>query len=182
MNLRPHLTSGRLTIMPIDPAQMSPGEFGILLRRAVERHGARFLAIDSLNAYLQAMPGEQFLLMQMHEVLNYLNQQGVMTMLVLGQHGFMGDMRNDLDLSYLSDSILLFRFFEARGAVRTAVSAVKSRTSAHERTIREFTLGAGGLRVGAALRDFEGVMGAISSYHGRMELLDDSLNAADAPR
>ena len=86
----------------------------------MEDHGSTFLAVDSLNAYLQAMPGEQYLLLQMHELLSYLNQQGVTTLLVLGQHGFLGDMRSDIDLSYLSDAIVLFRFFEARGAVRTA--------------------------------------------------------------
>ena len=114
----------------------------------MERFGATFLVVDSLNAYLKAMPGEQHLLLQMHELLNYLNQQGINTLLILGQHGLIGEVRSDIDLSYLSDTILLFRFFEARGEVRTAVSAVKSRTSAHERTIREFKLGPDGLQVG----------------------------------
>ena len=94
------------------------------------------------------MPGEQYLLLHMHELLSYLNQQGITTLLVLGQHGFLGDMRSDVDLSYLSDAILLFRFFEAQGTVRSAVSCVKSRTSAHERTIREFALGGDGLARG----------------------------------
>ena len=104
---------------------------------------AAFIAIDSLNAYLQAMPGEKYLLLQMHELLTYLGQVGVATLLVLGQHGLVGDMRTDIDLSYLSDTIVLFRFFEAQGAILTAMSVLKSRASAHERTIREFRLGAG---------------------------------------
>ena len=128
------------------------------------------MCIDSLNAYLQSMPGEQFLLLQMHELLSYLNQSGVTTLLILGQHGMVGDMRSDVDLSYLSDTILLFRFFEAKGEVRTAISAVKSRTSAHERSIREFKLGPNGIQVGEALRDFEGVLSGLPSYKGDVAL------------
>ena len=172
MDLRPHLDSGKLTILPIDPAQLSPGQFACTMKEAVEVQGATFLAVDSLNAYLQAMPGEQYLLLQMHELLSYLNQQGVTTLLVLGQHGFLGEMRSDLDLSYLSDAILMFRFFEAQGAVRTALSAVKSRTSRHERTIREFRLGTDGLSVGEALQDFEGVLSGLPSYKGGSHLLE----------
>jgi circadian clock protein KaiC len=171
MDLRPHLHTGRLNIVPIDPAQLSPGQFASNMKAAVEEQGATFIVVDSLNAYLHAMPGEQYLLLQMHELLSYLNQQGVTTMLVLGQHGLVGDMRSDVDLSYLSDAILLFRFFEAQGSVRTALSAVKSRTSAHERTIREFTLGPGGLCVGEALRDFTGVLSGLPSYAGDTALL-----------
>ena len=127
------------------------------------------------------MPGEQYLLLQMHEMLSYLNQSGVTTLLILGQHGMIGDMRSDIDLSYLSDAILMFRFFEAKGEVRTAVSAVKSRTSAHERFIREFKLGANGLQLGEALRDFEGVMTGLPSYEGKVSLLrslGDSITAS----
>ena len=129
------------------------------------------VVVDSLNAYLQSMPGEQYLLLQMHEMLSFLNQLGVTTLLILGQHGLIGDVRTDVDLSYLSDSILLFRFFEARGEVRAAVSAVKSRSSPHERTIREFRLSADGLQVGEALRDFEGVLTGLPSYKGRTAML-----------
>jgi circadian clock protein KaiC len=172
MDLQPHLTSGRLEVVPVDPAQLSPGEFACGVQAAVEGRGATFLAVDSLNAYLQAMPGDQFLLLQMHEMLSYLNLQGVTTLLVLGQHGFLDAMRTDIDLSYLSDAILLFRFFEAQGAVRTAVSAMKSRTLRHERTIREFTLGRGGLVLGEALRDFDGILGGMPSYRGTASLLE----------
>jgi circadian clock protein KaiC len=171
MDLRPFIDNGQLAIQQIDPAELSPGEFACRARSAVEESGSTFIVVDSLNAYLQAMPGEQFLILQMHEMLSYLNQQGVTTLLILGQHGLLGDVRSDVDLSYLSDSILLFRFFEAKGEVRTAVSAVKSRTSAHERTIREFRLGASGLQVGEALRDFEGVLTGLPSYKGDVTML-----------
>ena len=171
LDLQPHLETGRLVVQQIDPAELSPGEFTSKVRGAVEADGARFLVVDSLNAYLQAMPGEQFLLLQMHEMLSYLNQQGVTTLLILGQHGLVGDIRSDLDLSYLSDTILLFRFFEAHGEVRTALSVVKSRTQQHERTIREFKLRSGGLDVGDALRDFEGVLSGLPSYKGGVALL-----------
>jgi circadian clock protein KaiC len=144
------------------------------VREAVEENGSTFLAVDSLNAYLQAMPGEKFLLLQMHELLSYLNQQGVTTIIVLGQHGLVGDIHTDVDLSYLSDAILLFRYFEASGEVRSAVSVVKSRVSAHERSIREFKLGSSGLRVGEALSDFQGVLTGLPSYAGKIPMLSDA--------
>ena len=116
MDLTQHIDTGRLTILQIDPAELSPGEFASKVRFAVEERGATFVVIDSLNAYLHAMPGEEFLILQMHELLSYLNQQGVTTLLILGQHGIVGEVRTDVDLSYLSDAVLLFRFFEAQVA------------------------------------------------------------------
>ncbi|KMO40383.1 circadian clock protein KaiC [Methylobacterium variabile] len=171
MDLGSHVEAGRLTITQIDPAELSPGEFATLVREAVEEQRSAFVVIDSLNAYLHAMPGEQYLLLQMHELLSYLNQQGVTTMLVLGQHGVVGEVRTDVDLSYLSDCILLFRFFEAKGQVRTALSVVKSRVNAHERTIRELRLSASGLQVGESLGDFEGVLTGLPSYRGEVAML-----------
>ncbi|AWN43437.1 ATPase domain-containing protein [Methylobacterium durans] len=171
MDLAPHIAAGRLTITQIDPAELAPGEFATHVRQAVEERHSTFVAIDSLNAYLHAMPGEEFLILQMHELLNYLNQQGVTTLLVLGQHGVIGDVRTDIDLSYLSDGILLFRFFEAKGEVRAAVSVVKSRVNPHERTIRELRFSAQGLRVGEALDDFEGVLSGLPSYRGKVAML-----------
>ena len=171
MDLSPHLESGRLTITQIDPAELSPGEFSSMLRQAVQERGCSFVGLDSLNAYLHAMPGEEFLILQMHEMLSYLNQQGVTTLLVLGQHGVIGEVRTDIDLSYLSDAILLFRFFEAKGEVRTALSVVKSRVNAHERTIREMKLSAQGIQVGEALTDFEGVLTGLPSSRGAVALL-----------
>jgi circadian clock protein KaiC len=119
------------------------------------------------------MPGDRHLMLQMHELLTYLNQRGIITLLVLAQHGVLGDIRSDVDLSYLSDAILLFRFFEARGSLLKAVSVVKSRISEHELTIREFRLGTRGIQVGKALADFEGVMSGIASYKGESPLLSD---------
>jgi circadian clock protein KaiC len=163
----------QLVIETLDPAEVSPGEFANMVKASVEG-GARTIVIDSLNAYLQAMPGDKHLMLQMHEVLTWLNQRGVVTILVLAQHGVLGEVRSDVDLSYLSDGILLFRFFESRGSLLKAVSVVKSRTSAHELTIREFRLTKEGIEVGEALTDFEGVMTGVPTYRGEMALLSDS--------
>ena len=172
MDLQPHIDSGALAIHQIDPTELSPGEFTSRVQHAVEVAGSTFLVIDSLNAYLQAMPGEQHLSAQMHELLNYLSQQGVITFLILGQHGIVGDLQTDVDLSYLSDGILLFRYFEARGKIRTAISMVKSRVNKHQRTIRELRLNSlTGLRVGEELQDFEGVMSGLPLYHGETAML-----------
>jgi circadian clock protein KaiC len=170
MEVQPHIESGQLQVRQIDPAELSPGEFASWVRRAVEREGVSFIVIDSLNAFMQSMPGEKYLLLQMHELLSYLNQQGVITILVLGQHGIIGDIRSDVDLSYLSDGILMFRYFEARGAVLKAISVAKSRMTPHEPTIREFKLSAAGLQVGEPLVDFEGVLTGLPSYHGKTPL------------
>ncbi len=166
MDLQPHVDSGALQVKQIDPAELSPGEFASWVRRAVERDGVRFLVIDSLNAFLQAMPGEKYLLLNMHELLSYLNQQGVITVLILGQHGIVGDIRSEVDLSYLSDTIVLFRYFEYRGQMLKAVSVAKSRTTAHEATIREFKLARGGIAIGTPLADFEGVLSGLPNYRG----------------
>jgi circadian clock protein KaiC len=179
MNLSPHLESGLLSIEPIDPAELSPGEFTHRVQAAVETHGARVVAIDSLNAYLQAMPGEKYLMLQMHELLTYLNQQGVMSLLVLGQHGIIGEIQSNIDVSYLSDALLLFRFFEAEGSVLTAVSAVKSRTNMHERSIRQFRLSDKGLEVGDVLSDFKGVLSGLPSYAGHTPLLGANAVASE---
>ena len=170
MNLREPLASGQVTLHQIDPAELSPGEFANWVRSAVEG-GCRYIVIDSLNAYFQAMPGQQFLMLQMHDLLTYLNQQGVVTVVILGQHGIIGDVESNLDLSYLSDTIVLFRFFEAAGEIRKAVSVVKSRATAHERSIRELRLTPGGLEVGRALHDFQGILTGLVTYHGDAELL-----------
>ena len=173
MDIEPFIHDGMLEIETLDPAEVSPGEFANMVRASVD-DGARIVVIDSLNAYLQAMPGDKHLMLQMHEVLTFLNQRGIVTILILAQHGLIGDMRGDLDLSYLSDGILLFRFFEARGSLLKAVSVVKSRTVAHEHSIREFRLGPEGIQVGEALTDFEGVMTGVARYRGSLPLLADS--------
>lgn len=167
------IDSGQLRIVPLDPAEVSPGEFAHMVRDAVEGGEAGVVVIDSLNAYLQAMTGSKHLMLQMHELLSYLNHRGVVSILILGQHGLVGDVRNEVDMSYLSDGILLFRFFEARGKLLKAVSMIKSRTNDHEQSIREFRLGPHGLQVGDELTDFEGVLTGVAAYRGALPLLGE---------
>ena len=124
---------------------------------------------------MQAMSGGKHLMLQMHELLTYLSQRGVVTILVMAQHGVVGEVRSDVDLSYLSDGNLLFRYFEARGSLLKAISVIKSRTSEHEQSIREFRLGPGGIEVGNALENFHGVMSGIASYDGKTPLLSDGV-------
>ncbi|WP_050478944.1 ATPase domain-containing protein [Herbaspirillum rhizosphaerae] len=175
MDIAPYIADGSLTLYQINPAEMSPGEFASRIRQAVEQEDRTFVVIDSLNAYLQAMPGEKFLLLQMHEVLTYLSLQGVTALLVLGQHGLVGEIRSDVDLSYLSDTILMFRFFEAHGDISTAVSVIKSRTNHHARTIHEFRLSAShGVQIGEPLQDFEGIMSGLPSYRGKTPMLNNA--------
>jgi circadian clock protein KaiC len=177
MNLQSYLDSGQLLLRQVDPGTLSPGEFSCNVRDAVEQEQVSIVVIDSLDAYMQAMPGEKFLLLQMHELLTYLNQQGVVTLMVLGQHGLVGEVRSDIDLSYLSDSILLFRFFEAKGRLHTAVAALKSRAAHHERSIREFRLSPGGISLGEALLDFEGVLSGLPNYRGATPMLQPTEDA-----
>jgi circadian clock protein KaiC len=163
--MRKQVEAGHVTLQQIDPAELSPGEFAYFVRRAVERDGARVVVIDSLNGYLQAMPDERFLTAQMHELLMFLNQQGVVTILVMAQHGFMGSqMGTPIDVSYLADTVLMLRFFEARGAVRRAISVLKKRTGYHENTIREMRMSLGGIAVGEPLKDFQGVLTGVPNY------------------
>lgn len=178
MDLGPHCQSGQMTVSQIDPAELSPGEFASRVRNAVEKDGVKFLVIDSLNAFLQAMPGEKYLILQMHEMLSYLNQQGVITLLVLGQHGMIGEVRSEVDLSYLSDAIFMFRYFEAEGLLHKAVSVVKSRVTPHESSIRQFGIGANGITVGEPLKDFEGVLTGAPAYRGITPLLGSQPSAS----
>ena len=173
MDLNPYLDDGRLTIRQIDPAELSPGEFAWAVRDAVEKGGAKYIGIDSLNAYLKAMPDSQFLALQMHELLSYLNQLGVVSFLILGYHGLIGDLKVDIDLSYLADSVIFMRFFEAAGEVRKAISVVKTRISDHERTIREFRFDSSGIIVGEPLREFQGVLTGVPSFAGHSRTLLD---------
>jgi circadian clock protein KaiC len=166
MPVREHLAEGRLSIQQIDPAELSPGEFTHIVREAVERDEARVVLIDSLNGYLNAMPDERFLVLQMHELLSYMNQLGVVTILVLAQHGMMGPMQTPIDISYLSDAVIMLRYFEAAGRVRRAISVVKKRAGLHEDTIREFQLSSAGLTVGPPLTDFSGIFTGTPTYLG----------------
>ncbi len=172
LDLDPLLSSGLLELDQVDPAVISPGEFDHHIRRAVEERGVSMVVIDSLNGYMNAMPSERSLLLQVHELLTYLGQRGVVTLLVLAQHGMMGlGMRAPIDVSFLADTVILLRFFEAAGEVRQAISIVKKRRSAHEKSIREMRLGPGGVRVGQPLREFDGVLTGIPQYRGKAEPL-----------
>jgi circadian clock protein KaiC len=173
MDVMPYIETGALQIHALDPGEVSPGEFSHMVRHAVEEQRAQIVVIDSLNAYLQAMPGSKYLMLQMHELLTYLNHRSVVTILVLGQHGVLGELTTDVDLSYLADAILLFRYFEARGKLLKAISMVKSRTNRHEQTIREFRLGGEGLEIGQEVSDFEGVLVGVTHYRGNAALLGD---------
>ncbi len=166
MDLEPHIIDGSLLLRSIDPAEMSPGEFTGAIRDAVEGRGAGTIVIDSLNAYLQSMPDEQFLVLQMHELLTYLGQKGIVSLLILGLHGVMGDTSADVDLSYLSDTVVQLRYFEAHGEVRQAISVIKTRIARHERTIREFQIGSDGLQVGEPLPQFQGILTGTPTFSG----------------
>jgi circadian clock protein KaiC len=169
--LQKYVDQGLVVIQQIDPAEMSPGQFAQLVRDAVEKEGIRLILIDSLNGYLNAMPDERFLILQMHELLSYLNQLGVLTLLVLAQHGLVGHMQTPIDLSYLSDAVIMLRYFEASGRVRRAISVVKKRSGTHENTIREFQLTAQGLKVGPPLTEFSGILTGTPTYLGKAEPL-----------
>jgi circadian clock protein KaiC len=159
----------------IDPAELSPGEFIQHVRDTVEQQGARVVVIDSLNGFMNAMPDEAHLPLQMHELLGFLNHRGVLTILVLSQAGLMGaNMTTPVDLSYLADNVMLFRYFEAMGRVRKAVSAVKKRSGPHEDTIRELTMADGCITIGEALAGFRGVLTGVPSYVGSERALQDS--------
>jgi circadian clock protein KaiC len=165
MNLQEVVDSGAMTITQIDPTQKSPGEFAAQVRADVEQHGARHVVLDSLNGYLNAMPHEEFLAAQLHELLGYLGNRGVLTFLVVAQQGIMGvNMATPVDASYLADSIVMFRYFEALGEVRKAISVAKKRGGSHENTIRELTINHHGIHVGEPLVEFQGVLTGVPSF------------------
>src|SRR5690242_20095050 len=173
--LEKYLESGLIRVQQIDPAELSPGEFAAGVRLSVERDNASVIVIDSLNGYLNAMPDERFLLLQMHELLSYLGQQGVLTILILAQHGLVGPMDTPLDISYLSDAVLMLRYFELAGTVRRALSVVKKRSGNHEHTIREFRLSGAGITIGPPLKDFTGIFSGTPRFTGEQipKILDD---------
>jgi circadian clock protein KaiC len=165
MDLAPLQDKGLLRIQQVDPAELSPGELTHQILHAVDRDGARVVVIDSLNGYLNAMPEERFLTIHLHELLTYLGQKGVVTFLVVAQHGLLGSaMQAPVDASYLADTVILLRYFEAAGRLRRAISVIKKRSGAHEDTLREFRLSAKGLWVGDPLEDFHGVMAGIPTF------------------
>jgi circadian clock protein KaiC len=164
--LQPFIDQGLLHLRQIDPAELTAGELSAAVRDAVERHGAKVVVLDSLSGYLNAMPEEHFMMLQMHEMLSYLNQQGIVTILVLAQHGMVGQMASPVDLTYLSDAVIMLRFFEAGGRLRRALSVLKKRTGHHEETIREYRISGHGVSVGQALTEFQGVLTGVPTYTG----------------
>ena len=175
IDLQAMVDEGNLVLEQIDAAELTPGELSERIRRCVEEYSARTVVIDSLNGYQASMPGEQALILHMHELLQYLNRQGASTFLTVAQHGLVGDMKAPVDVTYLADTVLLLRYFEAFGRVRRAMSVIKKRTSAHEDTIREYRIDSRGITVGEPLTGFQGVL------RGVPELVDENPTLLEAP-
>jgi circadian clock protein KaiC len=175
LDIRNHVDAGRVILRQVDAAELTPGQLIHEIRDLVEKQNLKLLIIDSLNGFLNAMPGEQFLAMQLHELLAYLCQKDVSTLMTVAQHGFVGtNIDTPVDVSYLADTVLLFRYFEAAGEVRQALSVIKKRSGEHERTIRELVMKNGTIAVGEVLKDFEGVLTGVPKYRGDFESLQAS--------
>ena len=172
MDFEPYIASGKFDLVQVDVADLSPGEFSSRVKNAVEERKASFVVIDSLNGYLNGMPNERFLLIHIRELLAYLAQKGAVTLMALVQHGMVGPaMQSPLDVSFLADTVILLRFFEAAGQVRQAISVVKKRRGAHERTLREMKIGSSGVQIGKVLEQFEGVLTGVPRFRGKQEQL-----------
>lgn len=166
IDLQKMLDDDKLVMMQVDAAELTPGEFSQRVRHCVETQGARTVVIDSLNGYQASMPGENALVLHMHELLQYLNRQGATTFLTIAQHGLVGDMRSPVDVTYLADTVILLRYFEAVGRVRRAISVVKKRTGRHENTIREYIIDTRGITLGEPLTRFQGVLRGVPELIG----------------
>jgi circadian clock protein KaiC len=177
IDLQPMVDREQLVIEQVDAAELTPGEFSERVRRCVEKYGARTVVIDSLNGYQAAMPEEQALVLHMHELLQYLNRQGASTFLTIAQHGLVGDMKSPVDVTYLADTVILLRYFEAVGKVRRAISVVKKRTGPHEDTIREYVIGPNGITVGEPLAGFQGILRGVPSLVNASGILLDTSQA-----
>jgi circadian clock protein KaiC len=164
IDLQACVDEGSLLVEQVDAAELSPGEFAARVRDCVSKRDIRTVVIDSLNGYQAAMPQEQFLVLHIHELLQYLNRQGASTYLTVAQHGLVGDMKAPVDVTYLADTVVLLRYFEAAGMVRRAISVIKKRAGGHEKTIREFDIGTGGLAVGEPLYGFQGVLRGVPNF------------------
>jgi circadian clock protein KaiC len=169
-----YLDSGLLQVVQVDPADTTPGQFAANIRKQVEERNVRVLILDSVNGYLASMPEEKQLVLQLHELLSYLNQQGVLTLLINAQSGLVGTMNNTLNISYLADSVILLRFFEAQGRLKKAISVLKNRGGAHEDSIRELVIDQGGIRVGEVLTAFRGVLTGTPEFIGEGSTLIES--------
>ena len=174
IDLQKMVDDERLVIEQIDAAELTPGELSERVRRCVEEKSARTVVIDSLNGYQASMPGEHALILHMHELLQYLNRRGASTFLTVAQHGLVGDMKAPVDVTYLADTVILLRYFEAFGRVRRAISVIKKRTGAHEDTIREYRIDGRGITLGDPLMGFQGVL------RGVPELLEDRPSLLEA--
>lgn len=167
IDIRPHLASGKITIQRIDPAEMTPGELSANVQQHIDTRNVRMVILDSLNGYLQSMPGEQYLAVHLHELLAYLSNCGVLTLMILAQTGTIGSpLHSAVDVSYLADNILLLRYFETKGEVRQAISTIKRRSGSHERTIRELKLGPERIHIGRPLHDFQGILTGTPTFLG----------------
>ena len=175
LNIQKHLDSGKLKLRKIDPAELTPGQFTSLLRNSANDDDVDMVIIDSLNGYLHAMPEQQFLMLQLHELLAYLGNRGVVTIMVLAQAGIMGTMQTPLDLTYLADTVLVTRYFEAFGCMKKAISVIKKRTGPHEENLRELKVGKGGIIIGEILKDFRGIFTGVPIYTGEVNkiLMDE---------
>ena len=184
MGVEPAIAAGDLIIRQVEPTDLSPGEFASQVVSAVENDGVSLVIIDSINGYLQSMPEERLLPIQIHELLSYLSNNGVTCIMTLVQHGIFGNPVDEaVDVSYLADTVVLMRYFEVSGSVRQAISVVKRRSGNHERTIRECRVGKGGLIVGSPLREFQGVLTGIPSYTGpKQPLMQEDANRGDHPQ
>jgi circadian clock protein KaiC len=171
IDLAAMVEAGGLTLEQVDAAELTPGEFSARVRRCVEEHEAQTVVVDSLNGYQAAMPGEQALVLHLHELLQYLNRRGATTFLTVAQHGLVGGMSTPVDVTYLADTVILLRYFEALGRVRRAISVMKKRTGPHEDTIREYQIGARGITLGEPLTSFQGVLGGVPELRGDPALL-----------
>jgi circadian clock protein KaiC len=179
LDLQACIDAGSLTIRQVDPAEISPGEFAALVQEEVEQRQVRMVVLDSLSGYLSAMPQENQLVLQMHELLSYLNQQGVISLLINAQQSMVGTMSTSgINISYLSDVVLLLRFFEAEGRIRKALSVIKNRGGSHEETIRELRIDSQGVRIGDALTAFRGVLTGVPKYVGSADALMEQRVAA----
>ncbi|HEY0139443.1 MAG TPA: ATPase domain-containing protein [Thermoanaerobaculia bacterium] len=157
------IEAGSMLVHQIDPAEMSAGEFAYAIRSAVEKDAATLIVIDSLNGYFNAMPEEHFLTLHLHELLSYLTDAGVTTLLIVSQHGALGHVSSPVDVSYLADAVILLRYYETRGAFRRAISMLKKRTSVHEQTVRDYQLTSNGVRVGDVIEEYRGILSGMQS-------------------
>lgn len=171
IDIKSHVEAGTIIVRQINLAELTPGEFAHLVSVEVEQNGVCVVIIDSVNGYMMATPQEKFLLMQFHELLTYLNGNGVVALLIISQSGLIGTVHSPIEMSYLADTVVLLRYFEAEGIVRQSISVLKKRTGTHDRTIREFRIDTGGIHLGQPLSEFSGILTGVPSYSGRISEL-----------